>query len=97
MRTLYTKFLFATLAIMIFSFLAAFFISNAFYQLNLKDENNDKNMGIAEEISSYLESNPETDPAAYLNSVAKAGHQIYFVSPDGEGQFFGDDFREKKI
>lgn len=97
MRTLYTKFLFATLAIMIFSFLAAFFISNGFYQLNLKDENNDKNMGIAEEISSYLESNPETDPAAYLNSVAKAGHQIYFVSPDGEGQFFGDDFREKNL
>ena len=97
MKSLYVKFLVTTLAIMVFSFFLAFFISNIYYQLNLKEENDAKHTNIALEVASFIENNPEVSVEEYLNSVASAGHQIYFVTSGSDGEFFGAEFGDNNL
>ncbi|WP_371807490.1 ATP-binding protein [Jeotgalicoccus sp. S0W5] len=92
MKSLYVKFLITTLAIMLFSFFFAFFISNFIYQINLKEENDTKHTNIALEVAQFIENNPDIKVEEYLDTVAKTGHQIYLVDANGRDQFFGTQF-----
>ena len=92
MKSLYVKFLITTLAIMLFSFFFAFFISNFIYQINLKEENDTKHTNIALEVAQFIENNPDIKVEEYLDTVAKSGHQIYLVDANGRDQFFGTQF-----
>lgn len=55
MRSLYVKFVWITIGIMIFSSVIAFFISNTYYQQKLKPENDEKNTEIALNIAEFTE------------------------------------------
>ena len=97
LRSLYSKFAATTIGIMIVSFLFAFFISNTYYQHYLKPDNDAKNTEIAQNISSFIEANPEMDISDYLTSVADAGYQFYLADGDADGRFYGADFRETDL
>src|SRR5699024_8601863 len=72
-RSLYAKFAATTIGIMIVSFLLAFFISNTYYQHYLKPDNDAKNTEIAQNISIFIEANPQMDIGDYLDNVADVG------------------------
>lgn len=97
LRSLYSKFAATTIGIMIVSFLFAFFISNTYYQHYLKPDNDAKNTEVAENISNFIETNPQMDIDDYLGSMADAGYQFYLVDDDSEGTFFGAEFRETAL
>src|SRR5699024_3441892 len=97
LRSLYSKFAATTIAIMLVSFLCAFFISNTYYQHYLKPDNDAKNTKIAQNISGFIEANPEMDMDDYLSNVADAGYQFYLADGDSEGRFYGAEFRETSI
>ena len=96
MKSLYVKFVVMTLGIMILSFFIAFVVSNAYYQYNLKDSNDEKNTEIATEVASFLEDNPKVSPDEYLTTIADAGYQMYLADGKDE-QFFGADFNEHNL
>lgn len=96
-RSLYAKFAATTIGIMIVSFLLAFFISNTYYQHYLKPDNDAKNTEIAQNISSFIEANPQMDIGDYLDNVADVGYQFYLADSDSEGSFYGAEFRETSL
>lgn len=97
MKSLYVKFVVMTLGIMILSFFISFVVSNAYYQYNLKDSNDEKNTKIAMELASFLERNPEVRPEEYLTTTAGAGYQMYLTDGAETEQFFGADFNEHNL
>lgn len=97
MKSLYIKFVITTLGIMVLSFLIAFFISNVYYQQNLKPQNDAKNTQIATEIAEFIESTPSLDIDAYLNNISEIGYQLYIVSESGSESYYGADFRKTSL
>ncbi|UYZ22558.1 sensor histidine kinase [Mesobacillus jeotgali] len=97
MKSLYVKFVVITIGIMIFSSMLAFFISNAYYQQNLKPQNDEKITRIAHSIARYADEYPSADLNEYLGNISAIGYQIYLVDHFGEEAFFGSPFREKSL
>ena len=88
-KSLYAKFLLTTLIIMVMSSLIGFFIANAYYQNNLKPENDAKNMKIAISIAEYAETQPDLEQ--YLDHTAGTGYQLSLIG-QGERRFYGGEF-----
>ncbi|WP_258729548.1 sensor histidine kinase [Bacillus atrophaeus] len=97
MRTLYLKIVITTIVVMTFSSVAAFFISNAYYQYNLKPYNDKKLTRMAEDVKTFYESNPNVNLDDYLTNIGDLGYQIYLVDEHGHSSFFGGSFREKDL
>lgn len=97
MKSLYTKFVVYTVAIMIGSGVIAFLISNGYYQQKLKPVNDAKNTRIALDIAEFADRHPDMNLTEYLENTAAVGYQFYLVKPDLKGEFFGSDFREKNL
>ncbi|CAD2071554.1 two-component sensor histidine kinase [Jeotgalicoccus coquinae] len=97
MKSLYVKFVVMTLGIMILSFFIAFVVSNAYYQYNLKDSNDEKNTEIATEVASFIEANPKVSLEEYLTTIADAGYQMYLADGNNNEQFFGADFNNHNL
>jgi len=97
MKSLYAKFLLFTLGIMIASFLIAFLIVNTYYHQQLRGENDAKNMQIAEDIATYIESEPHIDLENFLTTEANVGYKLYVVNESGESNLYGVPFREENL
>lgn len=97
MKSLYGKFLLFTVIIMLSSFLVAFLVVNTFYHQQLRGQNDEKNMKIAEEMAHYIESDPNIDIKEYLSTQANVGYKIYMTNETREDTYFGDAFREKNL
>ncbi|WP_342744968.1 HAMP domain-containing sensor histidine kinase [Oceanobacillus timonensis] len=97
MRSLYVKFAAVTIGIMLLSGVIAFLVSNMYYQYSLKPQNDEKNTEIALEMAAFIENNPEVNMNDYLSNMADVGYQLYLVDNNGQGQFFGSDFRENNL
>ncbi|NIK12567.1 sensor histidine kinase [Alkalibacillus almallahensis] len=95
MKSLYTKFLFITLLIMIASSLIGFFIANSYYQNNLKPENDSKNMEIVTGIANYAET--QDDLNQFFTHTASTGYQLLVVNQQGDKEFYGGQFDEKNL
>lgn len=95
-KSLYSKFTFITIMIMIVSSILAFMFSNFYYQQELKPKNDAKNTVIATDIVAYIESSEQMDLHNYLESLANVGYQFYLHDGDS-GVFFGEDFRDKSL
>lgn len=95
MKSLYGKFSLFTAIIMLSSFLVAFLVVNTFYHQQLRGQNDEKNMKIAEEMAHYIESNPNINLNDYLSTQANVGYKIYMTNEAREDAYFGDAFREK--
>ncbi|MBS8263826.1 sensor histidine kinase [Mesobacillus boroniphilus] len=100
MKTLYRKFINATLLILGISIMIAFVLANWVYMTSTRERIDQQNVKIAEEVASSLEQMHSTTHLsfkAYLDSISKVGYQIYVLSENGEEFFFGEDFSKKNL
>lgn len=97
MRSLYVKFIVFTIAIMIFSGVFAFLISNTYYQQKLKPFNDQKNTKIALEIAEFTGNQPDLDLSDYLENISSIGYQIFLVDSSGNELYYGAPFRENTL
>ncbi|MCM3124369.1 MULTISPECIES: HAMP domain-containing sensor histidine kinase [unclassified Mesobacillus] len=97
MKSLYVKFVVITIGIMVFSSILAFIVSNAYYQQNLKPQNDQKITRIAHSIARYTDEHPGANLNEYLENISAIGYQIYLVDHSGEEAFFGSPFRDKSL
>lgn len=93
MKSLYGKFVVATLVIMVSSALIAFLVVNTYYHQKLKGQNDEKNMKIVEGLTHYIENTDSLYLSEYLETQAMTGYKFYVVDADGKEMFFGNDFR----
>lgn len=92
MKSLYFRVFLITLAAIIASSVISFLGSNMYYHAILKPYNDEKLIGIAEQMRRYLEKHPD-DIDAYLTNAAALGYQIYVTDRQGGNRFYGREFR----
>ncbi len=97
MRNLYHRIVATTVLVMILSSTLAFFASNIYYQYNLKPYNDSKVTHMAEQIKQFYEDNRELSLAPYLDHIGKLGYQFYLADEQGQGTFYGQNFRKTGI
>lgn len=100
MKTLYRKFINATLLILGISILIAFILANWVYMTSTRERIDSQNVKVAEEVASSLEQMHSTTHlsfTAYLDSISKLGYQIYVLSENGEEFDFGEPFSKKNL
>ncbi|MGX7417638.1 ATP-binding protein [Carnobacterium gallinarum] len=97
MKSLHKLIVGTTFLVMIISFLAAFLISNIYYQFALKPVNDAKVTKVAEEVQDYFKHNASIDMDDYLTHISNLGYEIYSVSSTGNQNAYGDSFRKKEL
>src|SRR5690625_205115 len=93
MRSLYGKFLIFTIGIMLSSGILAFLVVNTYYHQQMKVDNDEKNMAIAENITQFIQSQAHLDLNKYLTTQADVGYKLILVNEQLETSFFGEEFR----
>ncbi|MCL6573568.1 MAG: HAMP domain-containing histidine kinase [Bacillus sp. (in: Bacteria)] len=96
-KSLYSKFAFITIMIMIVSGIISFFLSNAFYQVKLKQQNDEKITNFAFEITDFTSKHPQISLEDYFDHIGVIGYQLLLVNQEGDKHYFGASFREKEI
>lgn len=96
MRSLYSRVFLLTIAVIIISSMLGFLASNIYYHVKLKPYNDEKLVGIAEQMKQYLEKQ-SIDMELYLQNAGALGYQIYLTDGKGEERFYGRGFREHDL
>ncbi|MBE1556329.1 sensor histidine kinase [Sporosarcina limicola] len=97
MRSLYGKFIAFTVGIMLASTVIAFLAVNTYYHQQLKGQNDEKNMSIAESIASYIESASSVDLEKYLEAQSATGYKLYVINAQREATDYGVPFRVENL
>ncbi|HHY2674354.1 sensor histidine kinase [Bacillus toyonensis] len=97
MKSLYSRFVFMTVGIMLLSSIIGFLLTNVYYQVKLKPYNSEKILNYAEEVKSLYEKQSEENKYDYLQSIAKLGYEIYIVDDQMNGKRIGNAFRKITI
>ncbi|MBO9131469.1 HAMP domain-containing sensor histidine kinase [Bacillus sp. 165] len=99
MRTLYRKFVAATLLILTISVITGFILINWIYMTTTKQKIDRQNVVIAEEIVSSIEGmhGHRSALAPYLESIGKLGYQVLLIDKEGKKQYFGEDFSKTEL
>jgi signal transduction histidine kinase len=99
MKTLYRKFIVATLAILTISMMIAFILANWIYMTSTKQKIDQQNVVIAKEIASNLEGMHahSTSFEPFLESIGKLGYQIYVLNDEGKEAYFGQHFTKTDL
>src|SRR5699024_8507195 len=79
------------------SAIIAFAVTNMYYQVYLKPENDQKVTQIAKNIESIYEGNNNQSLPAFLTSIADLGYKFHLVSPNGEAKTLGEPFSSMKM
>ncbi|QHT59415.1 HAMP domain-containing histidine kinase [Paenibacillus lycopersici] len=93
MRSLYFRVFLMTMAVILASSVIGFLISNAYYHAKLKPYNDEKLVGIGEQMKRFIEADPG-GMDRYLRNAAALGYQIYVTDGLGDAHFYGRSFRE---
>lgn len=93
MKSLYSKFLLLTAAIMVGSALVAFLGVNTFYHQQLKGKNDAKNMKIAKSLAQYIESEDDLDLKRFFETEAATGYKLLVADEAKNISLYGAPFR----
>ncbi|REE78662.1 signal transduction histidine kinase [Paenibacillus taihuensis] len=96
MKSLYYRVFLITLAVIFVSSMLGFLASNSYYHIKLKPYNDGKLISIAEQMKSFIESDP-ADMERYLRNAASLGYEIYVTDGQGDSHFYGKSFRERDL
>ncbi|KGR77181.1 sensor histidine kinase [Ureibacillus sinduriensis] len=99
MRTLYQKFIAATLIILIISVAIGLIVANFIYMSSTKQKMDQQNVEIAQTITANLENmhSGHSSLEPFLESIGNLGYQIYVVNESGEDAYFGKAFTKKAL
>jgi signal transduction histidine kinase len=96
-KSLYRKFAFVTIMIMIFSGLFSFLLSNGYYQITLKKQNDEKILNFSLKIADFAKKQTPTNLPDYFQHIGEIGYQILLVNQKGEKNYYGASYRVKNL
>jgi signal transduction histidine kinase len=99
MKTLYRKFIVATLIILIVSITIGIILANFFYMTSTKEKIDQQNVEIAKRITSNLENMHShiSSFEPFLESVGNLGYQMLVVDESGNEVYFGQPFTKTEL
>ncbi|GAA3409009.1 HAMP domain-containing sensor histidine kinase [Paenibacillus hodogayensis] len=92
MKSLYASMCLIFCSVIIVSSLLGFLVSNLYYQVRIKPQNDAKLTGMAHQIQTFLEAHPDSWES-YLTSTAALGYRIYITDESGREHIYGTPFR----
>lgn len=93
MKSLYSKFAFTTILIMVCSGLLSFLLSNTHYQVILKKQNDEKILKIASNMADFASRQTSISLEDYFEHIGGIGYQVLLVDQNGNRNYFGSPFR----
>ena len=81
---------------MIGSLCIGFLLTNTYYHRVIKEQNDAKNVKIAQEIAYYIENSPPSNLDNYLRTLGEIGYQIYVTTGENE-HFYGGNYRDRTL
>ncbi len=97
MKTLYRQFIVTTTFIMLFSSVTGYIITNTYYNFVTKEQNDAKNISMAQDITRFIEQAENLDLESYFSMLGDIGYKLYVVGESGHSQFFGGEFYDKEL
>ncbi|MEO4051830.1 HAMP domain-containing sensor histidine kinase [Solibacillus sp. CAU 1738] len=95
--TLYFKYIVVTLFIMMISLVLGLLATNMYYHRVIKERNDSKNVAIVTHMTEYIMTDQPKDLAKYFEMIGDSGYQLYVVNPNGQGAFYGGEYRLKDL
>jgi len=97
MKTLYRQFIVTTTFIMLFSSVTGYIITNTYYNFVTKEQNDAKNISMAQDIARFIEQAENLDLKSYFSMLGDIGYKLYVVGESGHSQFFGGEFYDTEL
>jgi signal transduction histidine kinase len=99
LKTLYRKFIVATLLILTISITIGLIIANFIYMTSTKQKIDQHNVEIAQRITFNLENmhSGSSSFEPFLESIGNLGYQIFVVNDSGEEAYFGSPFNKTDL
>ena len=97
MKTLYKQYIIVTLIVIVASLAISMFLVNGIYNIKVREETDEKNLHIAQQVTSIIQTIPQDKIDAYLNSVTDLGYQIITINENGQATFYGSKFSETAL
>ncbi|MFC7372823.1 sensor histidine kinase [Fictibacillus iocasae] len=97
MKSLYSRIVVTTLAVMLLSSFFGFLIANGYYHIYLKPFNDQKITKMAEEMQGFIANNRDLKLHSYLEHTADLGYNICLADESGIIRCFGKPFAPKKM
>ena len=97
MKSLYSRFVWVSIGIMLLSSIIGFLLANVYYQVKLKPYNSEKILRYAQEVKHMYEQQDAENRDDYLQSVSNLGFEIYIVDDQKQGKAIGNAFRNTTI
>ncbi|SIT76237.1 sensor histidine kinase [Edaphobacillus lindanitolerans] len=97
MKSLYGKFVFSSFLVLVAGILLSYLVVNTIYHRDMKVDNDEKHVHIAEEMVSFIESTDGLDLERYLRTQAEAGYILYVSDQEDRGSFYGGPFKENSL
>ncbi|OKP94881.1 cell wall metabolism sensor histidine kinase WalK [Paenibacillus sp. P46E] len=96
MKSLYVRMSILFCSVIVISSVLGFLISNAYYQVKIKPQNDAKLTKMAIGLQSFIEDHPDA-VEEYLLSTASLGYKMYLSNDQGDERFYGLPFRKNDL
>lgn len=92
MKSLYARMCIVFCSMIVVSFLLGFLLSNGYYHVKIKPQNDKKLTQMALNLQKFSEEHPNSIDE-YLSNAASLGYRIYLTDNKGDERFFGNPFK----
>lgn len=82
--------------IMVGSLCIGFLLTNTYYHQVTKEQNDAKNVKMAQDIARYIEQETPNNLDNYLMTLGEIGYQIYATTGE-DGHYYGGEYRDKSL
>lgn len=96
-KSLYIRIAVYTIIVMIFSAFVSFLITNIYYHVYLKENNDAKIMRTLKEAKTFEMNNGPKYSTDYFKHLGEMNYQIMTVNKQGHKRFYGEPFRKDNI
>ncbi|SEJ01107.1 Signal transduction histidine kinase [Bhargavaea ginsengi] len=97
MKSLYGKFVLASVVVLASGLILSYLIVNTVYHREMKEDNDAKHVAIAASMAAFIEKNGSLDLDQYLKTHAYAGYILYVTDREGGGTFYGGPFNDRTL
>jgi len=97
MKSLYGKFVFSSVLVLVSGLVLSYLIVNTVYHRDMKEENDAKHVAIAESMADFIEKTGDLDLGHFLNTQADAGYILYATDREDGGSFYGGPFTNRQL
>lgn len=97
MKTLYKQYTIVTLIVIVASLAISMILVNGLYNIKVQEDTDNKNVDVAQEVVTIVQTLSPKQIDDYLNSIAQLGYQIVTLDENRQPTFYGSKFTDTHL